>query len=261
MKYITLELLTSFATKLSDRITELFVKKESGKGLSTNDYTAADKTKLSGIATGANKYTHPSYTAKTAGLYKVTVDATGHVSAATAVAKADITALGIPGSDTNTTYSPMAGATSSAAGTGGLVPAPAAGKQTSYLRGDGTWVVPTNTTYSAMTGATASAAGKAGLVPAPAAGKQTSYLRGDGTWGSPSGYTHPNSGVTAGTYRSVTVNAQGHVTAGTSPTTLAGYGITDAAAKTHTHTASQITDLQTATEAEIDAIIAGTFTS
>ena len=41
-------------------------------------------------------------------------------------------------------------------------------------------------------------------------------------------YTHPNSGVTAGTYRSVTVNAQGHVTAGTNPTTLAGYGITDA---------------------------------
>ena len=48
-------------------------------------------------------------------------------------------------------------------------------------------------------------------------------------------YSHPNSGVTAGTYRSVTVNAQGHVTAGTNPTTLAGYGITDAAAKTHTH--------------------------
>ncbi|MEY8357086.1 hypothetical protein AALB39_27595 [Lachnospiraceae bacterium 54-53] len=48
-------------------------------------------------------------------------------------------------------------------------------------------------------------------------------------------YTHPNSGVTAGTYKSVTVNAQGHVTAGTNPTTLAGYGITDAAAKTHNH--------------------------
>lgn len=41
-------------------------------------------------------------------------------------------------------------------------------------------------------------------------------------------YTHPNSGVSAGTYRSVTVNAQGHVTAGTNPTTLSGYGITDA---------------------------------
>ena len=40
--------------------------------------------------------------------------------------------------------------------------------------------------------------------------------------------THNTSGVTAGTYRSVTVNAYGHVTAGTNPTTLSGYGITDA---------------------------------
>lgn len=30
-------------------------------------------------------------------------------------------------------------------------------------------------------------------------------------------YTHPNSGVTAGTYSSVTVNAQGHVTGGSNP--------------------------------------------
>ena len=40
--------------------------------------------------------------------------------------------------------------------------------------------------------------------------------------------SHGNSGVTAGTYRSVTVNATGHVTTGTNPTTLSGYGITDA---------------------------------
>jgi hypothetical protein len=35
------------------------------------------------------------------------------------------------------------------------------------------------------------------------------------------------SGVTAGTYKSVTVDAKGRVTAGTNPTTLSGYGITD----------------------------------
>lgn len=40
--------------------------------------------------------------------------------------------------------------------------------------------------------------------------------------------THNTSGVSAGTYRSVTVDAYGHVTAGTNPTTLSGYGITDA---------------------------------
>lgn len=48
-------------------------------------------------------------------------------------------------------------------------------------------------------------------------------------------YTHPSSGVTAGTYKSVTVNSAGHVTGGTNPTTLAGYGITDGATADHTH--------------------------
>ena len=113
--------------------------------------SSSDKSKLDGIATGANKYSHPTYTSRASGLYKVTVDGTGHVSAVTAVAKADITALGIP--STNTTYSAMTGATTSAAGTAGLVPAPAKGAANRYLRSDGTWQVPpdTNTTYSVAT--------------------------------------------------------------------------------------------------------------
>ena len=60
--------------------------------------SAEDKKKLDGIADGANKYTHPAYTKRDSGLYKVAVDETGHVSGATAVTKEDITALGIPGS-------------------------------------------------------------------------------------------------------------------------------------------------------------------
>ena len=40
--------------------------------------------------------------------------------------------------------------------------------------------------------------------------------------------THNTSGVKAGTYKSVTVDTYGHVTAGTNPTTLSDYGITDA---------------------------------
>lgn len=53
----------------------------------------------------------------------------------------------------DTTYSSMKGATSSAAGASGLVPAPAQGASNRYLRSDGTWQVPpdTNTTYSAAT--------------------------------------------------------------------------------------------------------------
>ena len=45
-----------------------------------------------------------SYTQRSSGLYKITVDGSGHVSGATAVTKSDITALGIPAQDTNTTY-------------------------------------------------------------------------------------------------------------------------------------------------------------
>ena len=54
---------------------------------------------------GANVkvYEHDSHTAYASNMYKVTVDAQGHVTAATAVAKSDITALGIPSE--NTTYS------------------------------------------------------------------------------------------------------------------------------------------------------------
>lgn len=49
-------------------------------------------------------------------------------------------------------------------------------------------------------------------------------------------YTHPTSWVGAWTYRSVTVNTLWHVTAGTNPTTLAWYGITDAVNTTSTQT-------------------------
>ena len=79
------------------KIKAMFVAKESGKGLSTNDYTTAEKNKLAGIAAGANAYTHPAYTSRTGeptGDYElgfgdsliisqVTSDATGHVTGMT----------------------------------------------------------------------------------------------------------------------------------------------------------------------------------
>lgn len=49
----------------------------------------------------------------------------------------------------DTTYSDMTGATTTAAGAHGLVPAPAAGEANRYLRSDGTWVIPPDTKYSA----------------------------------------------------------------------------------------------------------------
>lgn len=41
-------------------------------------------------------------------------------------------------------------------------------------------------------------------------------------------YTHPDSGISEGTYNSVQVDKQGHVVSGSNPTTLSGYNITDA---------------------------------
>lgn len=105
--------------------------------------------------------------------------------------------VNVPWTDTNTTYTNMGAASASAAGKAGLVPAPAAGAQAKYLRGDGTWQTPPNTTYSDMGGATSSAAGSAGLVPAPAAGKQASFLRGDGTWVVPTNTTYGLASTTA----------------------------------------------------------------
>lgn len=97
-------------------------------------YITADKY---GRVTGASNVTitmpsHPTGgVAKTAGLYKITTNATGHVTAATAVAKSDITGLGIPAQDT--TYSDFAGSTH------GLVPAATSSDASKFLQGDGNW--------------------------------------------------------------------------------------------------------------------------
>lgn len=60
------------------------VDKVNGKGLSTNDYTTAEKQKLANIANGANNYTLPVATSSTVGGIKsgtdITIDASGNVS-------------------------------------------------------------------------------------------------------------------------------------------------------------------------------------
>lgn len=81
-------------------LNETKVDKLVGKGLSTNDYTTAEKNKLATIAEGANKYVHPVYNKQPSGLYKIAVDLTGHVSGVWPVRKDDIVALGIPAQDT-----------------------------------------------------------------------------------------------------------------------------------------------------------------
>ena len=120
--------------KLADK-----VDKVDGKGLSTNDFSAAYKAKLDGIANGANNYSHP------------TSSGNKHIPAGGSAGQilrwsSDGTAQW--GNDNNTTYSAFKGATSSAAGGSGLVPAPTTTNATQYLRGDGTWATPPDTKYN-----------------------------------------------------------------------------------------------------------------
>ena len=161
--------------------------------------SATDKAKLDGIANNANNYTHPSHDAAPEGLYKVTVDELGHVTATTAVAKADITGLGIPAQDT--TYNAFKGATAEGAGGAGLVPAPAQGDQAKFLKADGTWATPANTTYEEATGEAA------GLMSAADKTKL------DGIEAGANKYTHPSYTPQASGLYKVTVDASGHVSA------------------------------------------------
>lgn len=97
IKYNGENVLTYLLTLLKPKLNSK-VDKVVGKGLSTNDFTTELKTKLEGIETNANNYSHPTHTAASSGFYKVTVDSLGHVTSVTAVTKEDITKLGIPSS-------------------------------------------------------------------------------------------------------------------------------------------------------------------
>ena len=169
--------------------------------------SAADKTKLDGIAENANNYTHPSYTARASGLYKVTVDSTGHVSAATAVAKSDITALGIPESDT--TYS---AATTSAEG---LMSAADKTKLDGVTAGANKYTHPSYTARAS--GLYKVTVDSTGHVSAAAA-VDKSDITALGVPAQDTTYTHPSYTARASGLYKVTVDSTGHVSAATAVT-------------------------------------------
>lgn len=77
----------------------------SGNAVTTASFSGTVLTLTKGAT--YNNYSHPagSGASKSTGLYKFSTDSTSHISGVTAVTKSDITALGIPSSDTDTTYS------------------------------------------------------------------------------------------------------------------------------------------------------------
>ena len=169
--------------------------------------SAADKTKLDGIAENANNYTHPGYTAQASGLYKVTVDSTGHVSAAAAVDKSDITALGIPESDT--TYS---AATTSAEG---LMSAADKTKLDGVTAGANNYTHPSYTARAS--GLYKVTVDSTGHVSAAAA-VDKSDITALGVPAQDTTYTHPSYTARASGLYKVTVDSTGHVSAATAVT-------------------------------------------
>ena len=115
----------------------------------------------------------------------ISVDRTGNSNIPTIVTNLQTLANSLGSLAFKSAIQPMGGASSGLAGSAGLVPAPTAGSQGKFLRGDGSWASIDQVSYNAFKGATNTTAGGIGLVPAPGAGSQNMFLRGDGTWGNP----------------------------------------------------------------------------
>lgn len=115
----------------------------SANGLMSSD----DKTKLDGIADNANNYSLPVATSSVRGGIKIGYTESGKnypVELSNEQAY-----VNVPWEDT--TYSVFTGATTTAAGTSGLVPAPTSGQSTRYLGSTGEWSIPTGTIYNGST--------------------------------------------------------------------------------------------------------------
>ena len=152
------------------------------------DSTTNGNIKINGTET--NVYTHPTYTAAASGLYKVTVDATGHVSEAVAVTKSDITDLGIPENDTNTTYTIATGTSN-----GKIKVTPSSGDAYEVsVKGLGSAAYTASTAYMPA-GDTSHGTHVTSATVKSALGTGTGtskYLREDGTWVTPPNTTYSN---------------------------------------------------------------------
>ena len=138
--------------------------------------------------------------------------------------------------DLNITVAKNAANAAAANGAGLTVAGPTTPATFTYSNTDDRWNLNKDLNVGTVYGALSGNASSASTATKLTTGRTISltgdvtYTSGsfDGTGNVTGTATLANSGVTAGTYKSVTVDAKGRVTAGTNPTTLSGYGITDA---------------------------------
>lgn len=208
------------------------VDKISGKSLSTNDYTTAEKNKLAGIAEGANKTIVDSALSSTSTdpVQNKVVNAAindlntlvGDTAVATQISNAVASKADVSHTHDDRYY------TESEIDTKLSGKSDTSHTHSTYVNQNAFSNIKVGNTTVAADTATDTVTLVAGnnITITPDATNDKITIAATDTV-----YTHPSSGVTAGTYKSVTVNAQGHVTGGSNPTTLSGYGITDAATK------------------------------
>ena len=159
---------------------------------------------------------------------KVTYDAKGLVTAGTTLSAGDIPVLDA-GKITTGTLPVVRGGTGTTAstGTGNVV------LSTSPVLVTPTIGVATGTSFNSITGLSSATPVMDGTATA---GTGVTVARADHVHPKDTTKVDANANITAGTYKSVTVDVKGLVTGGTNPTTLGGYGITDTYTKTETNT-------------------------
>ena len=219
------------------------VNADSGWVLTTDGSITLDTTSLTFVqfsgagqviaGTGLGKSGNTIYLANTgvsAGTYtKLTVDAQGRVTSAGTLSASDIPALDWTKITTGKPTTLSGYGITDGVNTSDVATVAAANK---ILKLDANSKLPASITGNAD-GNAATATKLVTSRTLAASGDATGSASFDGSANATIALTLANSGATAGTYKSVTVDAKGRVTGGSNPTTLAGYGITDAAPSSH----------------------------